>query len=220
MDDVPEGIEPADHQEDGGPQHDRARHDPGPQQVEREALARRLRRLGHPHDHREGDEDQRDRADRDERGFETEWPGQRGRDRRARGEAEDVGREQAAEVLTEVLRIGQDDDPADGGEGGPDADPGDDATGQDRRQRLTESHHQQPDHVAEHTDDDQPAGVAAVGEGGDEDLGDEGGEEAAPDHEADRRLADAVLVAEVTDDGEQHAVARGERGGQPVEEPH
>ena len=53
-------------------------------------------------------------------------------------------------------------------------------------------------------------GVAAVGERGDRHLGDEAGDEADADDRAERRLADAVLVAHVVEQREQGAVAGGE----------
>ena len=54
--------------------------------------------------------------------------------------------------------------------------------------------------------------MAAVGEGGDQHLGQEPGEEADPDHRAERALGDPVLVADVVEHAEQRAVARGQNG--------
>ncbi len=63
-------------------------------------------------------------------------------------------------------------------------------------------------HAAEH----ELAGVAAIGERGDEDLREEPGEEADADHRAEGRLADAVLVADVVEHAEQGAVAHRQQG--------
>ena len=59
--------------------------------------------------------------------------------------------------------------------------------------------------------------MPAVGERGERDLGDEAGEEADADDRTERRLADAVGVAEVVEQGEQHAVAGGEEGAHEPE---
>ena len=73
----------------------------------------------------------------------------------------------------------------------------------------------QAEHVDQHADQHDPAGVATVGERRDQQLRQEPGEEADADHDADRGLADAVLVAVVVDDREQHAVAGGEAAISP-----
>ncbi len=62
------------------------------------------------------------------------------------------------------------------------------------------------------TDDHQGAGVAAVGERGDRHLGNEPGDEPDADDGAERRLADAVLVAHVVEQREQGAVPGREEG--------
>ena len=84
-------------------------------------------------------------------------------------------------------------------------------------ERGAHRHQDEAGDVDEHADQHDEAGVAAVGVGGDQQLGEEPGEEPEPDDHADRRLADAVLVAVVVDDREQHAVAGGEAGHQPAE---
>ncbi len=59
--------------------------------------------------------------------------------------------------------------------------------------------------------------MAAIGERGDDDLGDEPGDEADTDDATERRFADAVLVAEVVEQGEQDAIAGGEeRADEPA----
>ena len=49
-----------------------------------------------------------------------------------------------------------------------------------------DGHHEQPGDVEHHAAEHELAGVAAVGERGDEDLGEEAGEEADADHRAER----------------------------------
>ena len=130
----------------------------------------------------------------------AERPYQQRGHRRAEGEAEHVGGEELAQVLAEVVRVGEDDDATSGRNGSPDADAGDEPPDQDGCQRRAETHQQQPNHVDAHAEQHDSAGMTSVGQGSDQDLGQEGGDEADPDHDADRGLADAVLVAVVADD--------------------
>ena len=131
-------------------------------------------------------------------------------------EPADVGGEQPAEVVADALGLGDDHDAADGGDGHPDADAHHEPADEQRHEVPGRGHQQQPGDVEAHPAEHELAGVATVGERGDEDLGQEPGEEADPDHRAERRLADAVLVADVVEHAEQRAVAhRQQRQHQP-----
>ena len=166
---------------------------------------------GGAHDERR--QHQRRRGDDDERRGDSERADEHGGQRRAGGEPGDVGGEQPAEVVPEVGGVGDDDDPADRRHGHPGGDARDEAAGEQRRRTVVDAAiTSRPATLSTRADDDQGAGVPAVGERGDRHLGDEPGDEADPDDGAERRLADAVLVAHVVEQGEQHAVAGGEEG--------
>ena len=62
------------------------------------------------------------------------------------------------------------------------------------------------------------AGVPSVGERGECDLGDERRQEAHRHDQTERTLADAVLIAELVEHGEHHAVPRGEQRRQRAED--
>ena len=105
----------------------------------------------------------------------------------------------------------EDDDAAHGRDGHPDADAHHEASAEVGHEVAGRGEHEQAGDVEAHADQHEPPGVAAVGERGDEDLGQEPGEEAHPDHRAELRRRDAVVVADVVEHAEQRAVAHRHR---------
>ncbi len=75
---------------------------------------------------------QRRHGDDDERRGDAERSDQHGGQSRAGGEPGHVGGEQTAEVVPEVVRVGDDHDPADRRHGHPGGDSRDEATGEQR----------------------------------------------------------------------------------------
>ena len=137
----------------------------------------------------------------------AEAPDQQGGHGRAGGEAADVGGEQPPEVVPDAVGVGEDHDAPHGRHRHPDADAHHEATEQQREERAGEGEQHEPDDVDGDAGEHQLAGVAAVGERGDQHLGEEPGEEADADHRAEGALADPVLVADVVEHREQRPVA-------------
>ena len=187
------------------------------EQVEGEAVFGLFHRLLNWDASNDWQQDQGDRCDHDERSGNAERADENRRDGWPGGEAEDVGGEQAAHVLAEVVGVSEDHDALDRRAGCADADAGDEPADQDGCQRCAERHQEQPGDIDEHADEDEFLGVTAVGERCHDDLRQESGDEAEPDHEPDGGLADAVFVTEVSDDREQHAVAGRQCRHQPAE---
>ena len=186
----------------------------------RSTARRRMRARTALADSHAGDERQHDQGgggDHDERCRDAERADEQGRDRRAECETEHVGGEQPAEVLAEMVRVGEDDDATGGRYRRTDPDARDEPADEDRGERGAEPHQQQADHIDRNPEQHDSPRMAAVGERGDEHLRQERGDEPDPDDDTDRRFADAVLVAVVVDDREQHAVAGGEAGHEPAE---
>ncbi len=103
------------------------------------------------------------------------------------------------------------------GRRGSDTESVDDPADQDRPETGTRCHQQQPGDADRHADDDHLARMATVGVRSEEDLGDEAGEEADADDDADLAARDVVLALVVVDDREQHAVPGGQRAVEPPE---
>ena len=78
-------------------------------------------------------------------------------------------------------------------------------------------HSQETGDVEHHSEDDHQPGVAAIGERGDRHLGDERRQEAHGHDQPERTFTDPVLVAELVEHGEHHAVSRGEQPRQRAE---
>ena len=69
-----------------------------------------------------------------------------------------------------------------------------------------ERHAEQTGDVERHSDDDHQPGVAPVGEWSKGHLGNERRQEAHRHDQAERTLADAVLVAKLVEHGEHHPI--------------
>ena len=220
MDHRPQRVEGPDHHEhDSAVQH-RPRERSDPEQIEGEQSPRSISGLLDVHRGDEWEQGGGRDGDDDEWGGDSERSDEHRRDRRAHREPEHVGGEQATEILAEVLRIGEDDDPLDRRRRRSDSDAGDDATDQDHRQRGSDRHQQESGNVDRYADDHDGARVSPIGERRDRHLRDERGDEACADHDTDRCLADAVLVAVIVDDREQHAVAGREQRAEAAERDH
>ena len=209
--DRPQRIERTDHHPHRAPHQQGAGVGAQPQQVERQPL-RRLGRvdglddLARAADHeRQGGDDG---AGDDEEGHgDPEAPDQQRGHGRTGGEAGDVGGEQAPEVVPDAVGVGEDHDAPHGRHGHPDADTHHEATEQQGEERAGEGEQHESGDVDADAGEHQLAGVATVGQRGDQHLGEEPGEEADADHCAEGALADPVLVADVVEHREQRPVA-------------
>ena len=180
----PQRVEGADHQPHGGAEDHGAGERPDPQQVDGEALADRCRLLG---DGRAGDQrnDEQCRAgDDEERRRDAERVDEQRRHRRPGSEAADVGGDEPPEVVPEAFRLGEDDDAADRRNRHPDADAHDEAPGEQRQEAGGERHQHEATDVEHHPAEHELAGVAPVGQRGDDQLRQEAGEEPDPDDRA------------------------------------
>ena len=188
-DDGPQGVERADHHPHRAAEQHGAGERADAQQVERQALrrdgsavvgdARELRS-----DERQGDDGAA--GDDEERRRDAERPDEQGGDGRAGGEAADLGGEQPPEVVPEALGVGEDDDAPHRRHGHADADAHHEAPDEQRHERAGDGQQEEAGDVEHHADEHEAPGVAAVGERGDEDLGEEPGEEADADDRAER----------------------------------
>ena len=176
--------------------------------------------LGDLHPRHDGKAADDQHGDHEERCRQAERLDQHRRQRRAGGEAGDVGRQHHPQVAAQVGRVGEDDDAADGRVGHPDPQPHDEPRPEQRRGRLARGHPDQAHHVEHQPCVDQAAGVAAVGERGDQRLGDERGDEADGHDQPQPRAPDPVVVTEVVEHREHHAVAGGHQRGQQPERQH
>ena len=221
VDDIPQGVEGADHQECASGEDDSASDDSVGEQIDGEALGSvgGGRRFLDGHRSADRQQDRGCRRDDQERRCESVRADEYGGDRGTHGEPEDVGAQEAAEVGAEVLVVGEDYDAANCRQRPADADAGDDAADHQDRETFAESHQQKPRDVDRDTGDDDAPGVAAIGDRCDQGLGEEGGDEADTDQPSDRGFADAVGFAVVGDDREEHAVAGCKRRRQAGEDP-
>ena len=120
-------------------------------------------------------------GDHEEGPGDPERPDQQRGDGRAGGEPTDLGGEQPPQVVPDALGVGEDQDAPHGRDGHADADPHHEAPGEVRHEVARCSQHDEAGDVEAHPDQHEAPGVAAIGERGDEDLGEEAGEEAHPE---------------------------------------
>ena len=145
------------------------------------------------HDERQGQRD--GPGDDEERHGDAERPEEDGSDGGPGREAADLGGEQAPEVVPEAGGVGEDDDAAHRRHGHAHTDAHHEAPDQQRHERAGPGEQQQADDVDGHAGQHEGPGVAAVGQRGDQHLGQEAGEEADADDRAEGALVDAVGVA-------------------------